>query len=89
MKNKKPLIDEDGEVREIDAEDFKQFKPIAEVSPGLLKTIRRGRGKQIAQIKEAVSIRLSTDVTEYFRSTGKGWQTRLDDVLLEYVSGRK
>lgn len=36
--------------------------------------------------KQAVSIRLSSDVLEYFRGSGKGWQTRLDEVLRKYVS---
>lgn len=43
------------------------------------------RGQQKTPTKEAVSIRLSPEVLEYFRSTGKGWQTRLDDILREYV----
>ncbi|MES9881930.1 MAG: BrnA antitoxin family protein, partial [Sedimenticola sp.] len=30
-------------------------------------------------------IRLSPDVTAFFRATGKGWQTRLDEALREYV----
>ena len=47
--------------------------------------VRRGRGPQKTPTKQAVSIRLSPDVLDYFRSTGKGWQTRLDEVLQGYV----
>ncbi len=36
--------------------------------------------------KKAISIRLSSDVLEYFRATGKGWQTRMNEVLQEYVA---
>ncbi len=36
-------------------------------------------------VKDRVNIRLSKEITEYFKATGKGWQTRLNDVLLEYV----
>ena len=37
MASRKPLTDEDGEVRELTAEDFKHFRPAAEVlSPSLL-----------------------------------------------------
>jgi uncharacterized protein (DUF4415 family) len=32
-----------------------------------------------------VSIRLTPSVVEYFKSTGKGWQTRIDEVLKDYV----
>jgi len=35
--------------------------------------------------KQPVSIRLSPEVTEYFRSTGKGWQGRIDKILLNHV----
>ena len=39
--------------------------------------------------KKPVSIRLSSDVLEYFRATGKGWQTRLNEVLQEYVASHR
>jgi len=35
--------------------------------------------------KLPVSIRLSPEVLEYFRATGKGWQTRVDEVLKEWM----
>lgn len=49
-----------------------------------LKT-RRARGKQKAATKLPVSIRLSPEVVEYFRSSGKGWQTAINEVLRKYV----
>jgi uncharacterized protein (DUF4415 family) len=36
--------------------------------------------------KQLVSIRYSPEVLEYFKSTGEGWQARIDGVLKEYVS---
>ena len=36
--------------------------------------------------KQLVSIRYSPEVLEYFKSTGDGWQARIDGVLKEYVS---
>jgi uncharacterized protein (DUF4415 family) len=48
------------------------------------KLIRRGRPPAKAP-KEAVSIRLSPDVLEYFRAGGKGWQTRIDAALRAVV----
>ena len=35
--------------------------------------------------KEPISIRLSPEVTEYFRSTGKGWHSRINKILLDHV----
>ncbi len=39
--------------------------------------------------KQPVSIRLSSEVLEYFKSTGKGWQTRMDEVLKAYVNSHQ
>ncbi|PIE37855.1 MAG: hypothetical protein CSA53_04855 [Gammaproteobacteria bacterium] len=36
--------------------------------------------------KVQTTIRLSADVVEHFKRGGKGWQTRLDDVLKDYVA---
>ena len=36
--------------------------------------------------KLLVSVRYSPEVLTYFRSTGEGWQGRMDGVLQEYVA---
>ncbi len=46
---------------------------------------RRARGPNILPTKEQVAVRYSPEVLAYFRATGAGWQTRMDDVLREYV----
>jgi uncharacterized protein (DUF4415 family) len=45
----------------------------------------RGRPKS-ASPKQLVSIRYSAEVLDYFRSTGEGWQARIDGVLRAYVA---
>lgn len=35
--------------------------------------------------KVLLSVRYSPEVVEYFRSTGKGWQTRMDNALKEWL----
>jgi len=35
--------------------------------------------------KEQVSVAYSPEVLAYFRATGTGWQTRMDEVLRHYV----
>jgi uncharacterized protein (DUF4415 family) len=45
----------------------------------------RGRPKS-ANKKLLVSVRYSPEVLAYFRSTGKGWQSRMDDVLRKHVA---
>jgi len=47
----------------------------------------RGRPKS-ANKKLLVSIRYSPEVVAYFKSTGEGWQTRMDTVLRRYVARR-
>ena len=43
---------------------------------------RKKRGRPIsAARKEQVSVRYSPEVLSYFRSTGEGWQTRMDAAL--------
>ncbi len=45
----------------------------------------RGRPKSVNK-KVLVSVRYSPEVVAYFKSTGEGWQSRLDGVLRQYVA---
>jgi uncharacterized protein (DUF4415 family) len=45
----------------------------------------RGRPKS-SQPKQLVSVRYSPEVLAYFKSTGEGWQSRMDGALREYVA---
>ena len=49
-----------------------------------LRTLR-GRPKS-ENPKQLVSVRYSQEVLTYFKSTGEGWQSRMDGVLREYVT---
>ena len=42
---------------------------------------RRGRGPQVAPTKVLTTIRLDADVLAYFRATGRGYQTQINDEL--------
>lgn len=53
------------------------------------KFVQKGRGKQKAAKKELVSIRLSPEVLEYFRGTGPGWQTRVDNSLKTLIARKQ
>jgi uncharacterized protein (DUF4415 family) len=91
MANRKPLIDEDGEVREIRAEDVDLFKPFAALPKGEQKMLLklRKRGPQRAPKKVPISIRLSPDVAEGLRATGEGWQSRADEALRSWLQGER
>jgi uncharacterized protein (DUF4415 family) len=51
-------------------------------------TRRRGRPKK-PDAKLHIHIRLSPQVLGYLRATGPGWQTRIDNVLRQWVSRRR
>jgi len=49
--------------------------------------IRALRGRPRSENKKLlVSVRYSPEVIAYFKSTGEGWQSRMDGVLLKYVT---
>jgi uncharacterized protein (DUF4415 family) len=92
MNTRAPLIDDDGEVRELTAADLRHFKPAPEVLPpelyaGLLKMNRRAgvRGPQKAPTKQATTIRFDADVLAALKASGKGWQTRVNDAMREWL----
>ena len=68
MSKNEPYIDEDGEVRELDAAFF--------------ETAKRGRPPLPTEArKKSVHIMLDPDLLAAFKSQGKGWQTRLNATL--------
>lgn len=52
------------------------------------KLIRRGRPRK-PNPKTQVTLRLNPEVVEFFKSTGDGWQTRMNDILEVFVSGAR
>lgn len=52
-----------------------------------LRTLR-GRPKSDNR-KLLISVRYSPEVVAYFKSTGEGWQSRMDEALREYVKRRR
>ncbi|WP_051660765.1 BrnA antitoxin family protein [Bosea sp. 117] len=84
--SRKPLTNESGEVRELTRRDMRQMKPAADVLPAelvdMLPKKRRGeRGPQKRSTKQQVTLRLDRDVVDYFRATGDGWQSRINEAL--------
>jgi uncharacterized protein (DUF4415 family) len=47
------------------------------------------RGPQRRPTKIAATVRYSPEVLEYFKGTGAGWQTRMNQVLCDYVSKQR
>jgi uncharacterized protein (DUF4415 family) len=76
-------IKADPDTRELTAKDFAEAVPFAE----MMKR-RRGRPKA-ATHKVPVTVRLEPDVVEFFRRSGRGWQTRMNDTLARYVARQR
>lgn len=49
----------------------------------------RHRGPQKAPTKLQATVRFDRDVIEYFRGTGPGWQTRMNETLRREVERQK
>jgi uncharacterized protein (DUF4415 family) len=63
-------------------EELANAKPFAEVFPELMESIRRSRGRPVADNpKKQVTLRLDADVVERFRAGGRGWQSRINAAL--------
>ena len=80
-----PTVEEDKAITaaarsDPDAQPLKP-KQLKEMVP--LRTLR-GRPKSDNK-KLLVSVRYSPEVVAYFKSTGEGWQSRMDEALREYV----
>ena len=85
MKANPELIDDDNP--EWTAEDFNNAMPFSALPESLQTTLRslKGRGKQQSPTKVSTTVRFDREVLEAFRATGQGWQTRMNDVLKEWL----
>jgi uncharacterized protein (DUF4415 family) len=48
---------------------------------------QRGPGRRAKKV--LLSVRYSPEVVEYFKSTGEGWQTRMDEALKEWMTSHR
>ncbi len=50
-----------------------------------LEAARRGRGRPSGSDKTQIALRVDNDVLAAFRATGKGWQTRVNAALRDWL----
>lgn len=85
MSKRTPLTDAEGEVRELSTADMAQFRPAREaLPPELLRTLGI-RGPQKAPLKQPTTIRFDADVLAALKATGRGWQTRVNEAMREWI----
>jgi len=47
--------------------------------------LARNRGRPVGSDKTQIALRVDNSVLEAFRATGKGWQTRMNEALKEWL----
>jgi uncharacterized protein (DUF4415 family) len=74
----------------LSAAELATLRPLGEVLPDLAAWSRkRKRAKAGEAHKQAVSIRLSPEVVDFYKAKGAGWQTRIDETLRAIVAATK
>jgi len=51
--------------------------------------VKRRRGKQKAPVKKQLTVRLNSDVVDFFKDQGRGWQAKINKALVDYVKAHK
>jgi uncharacterized protein (DUF4415 family) len=80
-----PTVEED-KIITAAAKSDPDAQPITPKQLKAMVPIRAMRGRPRSENKKLlVSVRYSPEVIAYFKSTGEGWQSRMDGVLRKYV----
>ncbi len=80
----------DGDARELTIAWFKTARPAQDVFSAetfkALGDIKRSRGRPVSETpKVFTGLRLDADVLAAFKATGKGWQTKMNAALRQYI----
>ncbi len=59
-----------------------KMQPVRKAHPNIPSRVR---GSQKEPTKKQLTIRLNQEVVEHFKLQGKGWQTKINEVLTDYV----
>jgi uncharacterized protein (DUF4415 family) len=71
--------------------DFQKAKPARDVLPEIVgrktadEMLRRGLSQE-AEPKESITIRLDADVVKHFKTSGRGWQDKINEALRQWIS---
>lgn len=59
------------------------MQPVNKTHPGIPARVR---GSQVAPTKKQLTIRLNREVVDFFKMQGNGWQTKINDVLIDFIN---
>jgi len=65
---------------------LKRMRPVSETHPAIPPRVR---GPQKAPTKKSTTIRLNAEVFDFFKAQGKGWQTKINEILQDYVDSAR
>ena len=79
----------DAENPEWTEQEIRDARPLMDLLPketaAAIRRYRGQRGPQKKPTKQLISLRIDRDVVAAYRATGRGWQTRANDVLRAHV----
>jgi uncharacterized protein (DUF4415 family) len=83
--------DDDGEVRELNETEIASMTPFANLPKELKASLSQWKDATVVPDppKKVVSIALSSDVLAKFEANGKGWESKVDDALREWLEEHK
>jgi len=58
------------------------MRPVIEAHPEIPPRVR---GPQKAPTRKSTTIRLNAEVLDFFKAQGRGWQTKINEVLQDHV----
>lgn len=87
MVSRRPLTDDEGEVRELLEEDFASARKFSDL-PEEEQRILRGIMEENAA-KKKVPVPLSRGVVEKMQATGEGWESRVEEAVLQWLARRE
>ncbi|MBF0178604.1 MAG: BrnA antitoxin family protein [Magnetococcales bacterium] len=79
-----PTPEEDAMIAAGIASDPDTYEP-SDMEILSMRPVRRGRPLSTNR-KVSLSVRYSSEVVAYFRATGPGWQSRMDDALKNWIA---
>ena len=65
------------------------FSDSPEITPEMFATTIVRKGLKLVPQKSQITLRMDTDVLEWFKTQGKGYQTRMNALLRAYMQAQK
>ena len=75
----------DPDAPELDEAWFASARPAFEADPETVKRWRQTHDAKRGPTEDSDTVRIDADIAAYFRGSGPGWQTRLNETLRQVI----